>query len=99
MSQFDHLANRRAIIDRRAIAERIAAMPDAIPATIVPLLKDALAAGRAEIARRLAERPSRGLEAAAGQAYLTDQILRLLFESAVRLYPAAEPIALVAVGG
>ena len=99
MSQFDHLANRRAIIDRRAIAERIAAMPDAIPATIVPLLKDALAAGRAEIARRLAERPSRGLEAASGQAYLTDQILRLLFDSAVRLYPAAGPIALVAVGG
>ena len=97
--RFDHLPDRRAIVDRRALADRIATLPDPIPAKIAPLLRDALDAGRAEIARRLAEHPARGLEAAGAQAYLVDQLLRLLLDSAQRLYPEAEPIALVAVGG
>ena len=98
-ARFDHLPNRRAIVDRRALAARLAALADPIPALMVPVLAEALAAGRAEIARRLAEHPARGLEAAGGQAYLIDQLLRLLLDSAVRLYPEAEPVALVAVGG
>ena len=53
--RFDHLPDRRAIVDRRALADRIATLPDPIPAKIAPLLRDALDAGRAEIARRLAE--------------------------------------------
>ena len=97
--RFDHLPHRRAIVDRRVLAERIAALPDPIPACLVPLLRGALDQGRAEIARRLLDHPARGLEAAGGQAYLIDQLLRLLLDSATRLYPAAEPIALVAVGG
>ncbi|SFP89785.1 [protein-PII] uridylyltransferase [Sphingomonas rubra] len=97
--RFDHLSHRRAIVDRRTLAERIAALPDPIPARLVPLLREALAQGRAEIARRLLDHPARGLEAAGGQAYLIDQLLRLLLDSATRLYPQAEPIALIAVGG
>ncbi|GAA3252303.1 hypothetical protein GCM10020258_08770 [Sphingomonas yabuuchiae] len=40
------------------------------------------------MARRLSLHPSRGLEAAAAQAYLTDQVLKVLFEFTTdTLYP------------
>ncbi|MEO5868088.1 MAG: [protein-PII] uridylyltransferase [Sphingomonas sp.] len=108
-SRFDHLPQRRAIIDRRAVADALAALDHADAAAsrraATAVLKAALAGGRAEIARRLVEHPSRGLEAAHGQAFLIDQILRLLFDVATqRLHrlsnpTAAERLTLVAVGG
>ncbi|VVS97310.1 (Protein-PII) uridylyltransferase / (Protein-PII)-UMP uridylyl-removing enzyme [Sphingomonas sp. EC-HK361] len=108
-SRFDHLPARRQIIDRRALTDGIAAIDAATPAQlrhhVMEVLKAALADGRAEIARRLAEHPSRGIEATNGQAFLIDQILRLLFDVATqRLYPLANPTAaerlvLIAVGG
>ena len=98
-SRFENIPYRRAIVDRRALADAVAALPDPIPARAVPLLRDALTRGRTEIARRLADKPTRGLEAAGGQAYLIDGILRVLFDSALRLYPAAAPVAVLAVGG
>ncbi|WP_298669137.1 [protein-PII] uridylyltransferase [uncultured Sphingomonas sp.] len=108
-SRFDNLTNRRAIVDRRALSDRLAALETADPATlrraVTAQLKQALDAGRAEIARRLIERPSRGLEAANAQAFLIDQLLRVLFDLVTqRLYPlsnptAAERLALLAVGG
>ena len=56
------------------------------------LLKQALAAGRAEIARRLEERPYAGTEIAAAYAFLTDQIVRLAYDYATRhLHPLANP--------
>ena len=106
--RFDHIPNRRAIIDRRALAERIAAIDAAdapLRAQATQLLKAALADGRTEIQRRLAAHPSRGLEASNAQAYLTDQLLRLLYDLATqRLHPLANPTAgermtLIAVGG
>jgi [protein-PII] uridylyltransferase len=106
--RFDTLSNRRAIIDRRALADRIAALPQsgtALRLAATAELKAALEAGRAEVARRLMEHPSRGLEAAAGQAYLTDQILRVLFDLATtRIHPNANPtgaerLTVLAVGG
>ncbi len=106
--RFDHLPNRRAIIDRRVLAERIAAIDAgdaALRGQVAALLKTALAEGRAEIERRLATHPSRGLEASNAQAYLTDALLRLLFDVATqRLHPLANPTAgerltLIAVGG
>ncbi|MDQ2878254.1 MAG: [protein-PII] uridylyltransferase [Pseudomonadota bacterium] len=106
---FDHLPQRRAIIDRRAIADALGEMAGNDPATLrraaTEQLKIALDAGRAEIARRLIEHPSRGLDAARAQAFLIDQILRLLFDLATqRLYPlsnptSAERLTLIAVGG
>ncbi|MFW2850537.1 [protein-PII] uridylyltransferase [Sphingomonas sp. TX0543] len=108
-SRFDNLPNRRAIIDRRELSDRLAALDIADQATlrraVTVELKSALDAGRVEIARRLTEHPSRGLEAANGQAFLIDQILRVLFDLVTqRLYPlsnptAAERLALLAVGG
>jgi [protein-PII] uridylyltransferase len=107
--RFDHLPNRRAIIDRRALAETLAALegPDrtVLRHAATALLKTALDAGRIEVERRLIEHPSRGLEATSAQAYLIDQILRVLFDFTVeRLYArpnptAAEQLTLIAVGG
>ena len=91
---------RRAIVDRRAVADRLAGASRGAAAEI---LKQALADGRAEIARRLADKPYAGTEVAAAYAFLTDQILRLIFDFTVeRLYPinnpsAAERLTLIAV--
>lgn len=107
-SRFESVPQRRAIIDRRALADALAALDGdkaALRAQGTALLKAALDAGRAEIARRLIEHPSRGLEIAASQAFLTDQLLRLLYDfTTERLYPnsnptAAERITIIAVGG
>jgi [protein-PII] uridylyltransferase len=107
-SRFESVPQRRAIIDRRSLADALAALAGdkaALRAQGTALLKDALDAGRTEIARRLIEHPSRGLEIAASQAFLTDQLLRLLYDfTTERLYPnsnptAAERITIIAVGG
>jgi [protein-PII] uridylyltransferase len=74
-------------------------------ADVTRLLREALAAGRAEIERRLLEHPSRGLQAAAAQAYLVDKLLCALFTFIVeRVHPNhnptdAERLSVVAVGG
>jgi len=108
-TRFDSLPNRRAIIDRRALADALMALtgdnPAALRAAATPLLRTALDNGRAEIARRLAQHPSRGTETAASYAFLTDQLLRVCFDFTLqRLYrnnhpTAGERIALIAVGG
>jgi [protein-PII] uridylyltransferase len=107
-TRFDTLPQRRAIIDRRALADALAELGGEgqdLRGLATPLLKQALDAGRAEIARRLFENPSRGAEIAASYAFLTDQILRLIFDLVLeRLHPAdkraaGNGIVLVAVGG
>jgi [protein-PII] uridylyltransferase len=106
-TRFDTLPQRRAIIDRRALGDALAALPDgaALRTDATPLLKQALDAGREEIAHRLSENPGRGAEIAASYAFLTDQLLRLVFDLAVqRLHPnqppaAGDRIVLIAVGG
>lgn len=105
--RFDHLAHRRAIVDRRVLAETLADLKGDkdLRGRAVEVLRPALQAGRAEIARRLSETPSAGNAAAAGQAFLTDQILRAAYDFTVqRLHPTnnpttAEHLALAAVGG
>jgi [protein-PII] uridylyltransferase len=109
--RFDQLANRRAIIDRRvtgdalAAAAEVARTAEARRDAAATILKAALADGRAELRRRLHEHPGRGLDSAASGAFLTDQLLRLIFDFATTaLYPrpnptAAERLTLIAVGG
>ena len=109
MSRFDHVPNRRALIDRRAIADQLADIEGDDPAALrragTIILKHALDAGRAEIAARLLATPSRGLDAANAGAFLVDQVLRLLWDfTCERLYrltnrSAAERMTLIAVGG
>ena len=103
------IPNQRAIIDRRKLTEEIAALEeehgDASRQHIVDLLKSVLEEGRAEIAQRLEAKPSSGHECAGGQAFLIDQILRLIHDYVVTCVynPAnrtkAERLTIVAVGG
>jgi [protein-PII] uridylyltransferase len=98
-TRLDLVEGKRAIIDRRVLADRLAGGAEASA-----VLPEALERGRAEIARRIAAEPSRGRVHAAATAFLTDQLVRLAFDHALSLYPnpnptAAERIALVALGG
>ncbi len=106
--RIEHIPNRRAVIDRRALLDSLRGLDGDAPAVkreATALLRGALDAGRDEIARRLTQYPSRGLDAAAAYAFLTDQIVRLVFDLAtLQLYPihnrtASERISLIAVGG
>ena len=100
---------QRAIIDRRAVSDEIAALfasgGEAARTDIVKALRRALDAGRAELARRLAEAPSAGHDITGGYSFLTDQLLRVIHDHVTtHLYPApnrtsGERLAILAVGG
>ncbi len=104
------IPNQRSVIDRRALASAIEAAvaqeggTKARPA-ILALLREALAGGRAELARRLMEHPSAGYRIVHGHAFLADQLIRVIHDHVTRdLYPrgnasAGERLALIAVGG
>ena len=109
---YHNLANRRAIIDRRALSDTINELAaqhrgdtNRIRKEVVALLHEALAKGKDEAARRLAQHPTRGRESVSAHAFLVDQILRLLYDATVdHIYPpgnrsTSEQIALIAVGG
>ena len=96
--------NRRALIDRRSVADRLAALPadDELEAAAGRLLAEALDAGRAEIAARLKEEPAAGRAAAQATAYLHDQIIRTAYDFVSgRLLdqPLGEGVAIVGLGG
>lgn len=109
---YDHVPDRRAIIHRRVLEEALAALipergePPRPP--VLALLRDSLAAGRAEIRRRF-EAPgplhNDGPAVLAATSYLMDQLVRVIFDFAdQRAYPAGNPSAaerlgVVATGG
>ncbi|WP_333839638.1 [protein-PII] uridylyltransferase [Novosphingobium sp.] len=106
------IAQQRAIIDRRTVAESVVqalaqAGGDAAAARplVVEHLRAALADGRAELARRLLARPSAGYDCAQGQAFLVDQLVRVIHDYVIGHVHAAgtrgpnERIAVLAVGG
>lgn len=103
------IPKQRAIIDRRALSGGISALVakhggDARP-EIVALLRDALDRGRAELASRLEAKPAAGHECSGGQAFLVDQIVRLLHDHVTtNVYPpgnrsTSERLSIMAVGG
>jgi [protein-PII] uridylyltransferase len=77
----------------------------AVRQQVVELLRAALAAGREEIARRLAEKPSAGHDCAEAQAFLIDQLVRVIHDHVVGdVYRASNPssgerLTIMAVGG
>ena len=103
------IPNQRAIADRRKLTAAIDVLVEEqgekARNDIVALLRDALEQGRAEIARRLEEKPSAGHECTAGQAFLVDQLVRVIHDHVTtHIYPpgnrtAAERLAILAVGG
>jgi [protein-PII] uridylyltransferase len=110
MSSVIRIPSPRSVIDRRDLVERIEAVvaeqggPKGRKA-IVELLRAALENGRAEIARRLIEKPSAGHEVAEAQAFLVDQLVRVIHDHIVaNVYPASnrskgERLTIMAVGG
>ncbi len=107
----NRIPNQRAVIDRRALTEAIAeALATAGTAAkarprVVELLRGALDQGRIEIDRRLQEKPGAGNDCAAAQAFLVDQLLRIIHDHVVTdVYPSAnrtsgERLTVMAVGG
>jgi [protein-PII] uridylyltransferase len=98
MSALEPVADRRSIIDRRSLADRIAGVRPGKRqrAEITKILVEALAGGRDEIARRLAAEPGRGRAAARATAFLHDQIVRLAYDAVTA---GEQAIAIVGLGG
>ncbi len=102
--------NRRAILDRARLLERIAGIvlrassPERARAEILGLLKEELASGREEIRRRF-EAGASGRTVAALLAWQADQLIRVIHDHVGQdLYPVANPstaerLAVLAVGG
>jgi [protein-PII] uridylyltransferase len=107
--RIENIPSRRAIIDRRALADALNALTGedvgSLRVSAGAVLKPTLEAGRAEIARRLAEHPQRGREATQAQTFLVDQIIRVAYDfTTQRLYPTNNPtsserLTIAAVGG
>ena len=102
--RLEAIADQRDIIDRRAVADRLAALASGrnLRTDAVALLRQALDDGRAEIARRLQAEPDRGRAAARSTAFLHDQLVRLAHDFASdRLLGSrlAGPLAIVGLGG
>ena len=101
---------QRAIVDRRklvaAINEKVLELgPAKARQDIVTLVKGALEHGRAELERRLIDKPGAGHEITGSYAFLIDQLIRVVHDHVVAdLYPVAnrssgERLTLIAVGG
>src|SRR5215469_4748662 len=103
-----HAINRpRAVVDRRSLLARLDELAEhGTPnqPQLVAFLKEALAAGHAEIRQRF-DSDGSGTDAAHALCFLMDQLIRVLYDFTVgHVYPAANPtegerMALVAVGG
>ena len=104
-----NIVRQRDIIDRRALAEKLAQAMDAAPSAVdrgvlLPPLKEALAHGHAEIQRRF-ETEGHAQRTVREQCFLIDQLIRVLYDVVTeRIYPIANPtagerLAIVAVGG
>ncbi|KHL24965.1 protein-PII uridylyltransferase [Croceibacterium mercuriale] len=100
----------RKVLDRAELTDALAALVAEHGAAgarprIVALLRAALDTGRAELARRLAEKPSAGHEITRGHAWLIDQLIRVVHDHVVEdVHPApdrapGERLTLIAVGG
>ena len=100
---FHDIDNRRAIIDRRAVAERLAALKPGkkLQPKRRAILRGALERGRAEIARRLSAEPGNGRAAAQATAFLHDQLVRLAYDFVTErmVDQPADGLSLVGLGG
>lgn len=100
---------QRAIINRRELTGAVLALAEehgekARP-HVLEAMQSALASGREELERRLAEKPSAGHEITVGYAFLVDQLVRVIHDYVTtHVYPVAnrsmaERLTILAVGG
>ena len=103
--RFSLIVDRRGIIDRRALADRLNELTDEqLQAKATALLQSALASGRDEIARRFRLEPGRGRVIAASYCFLADQIVRLAYDLVtIRIHHRPEGtqcrVAIIGLGG
>jgi [protein-PII] uridylyltransferase len=100
---FHEIDNQRAIIDRRAVADRLAGLRSGkkLTGSAATVLGEALEHGRAEVATRLGREPGNGRAAARATAFLHDQIVRLAHDfvcSRIIDLPV-EGLGLIGLGG
>jgi [protein-PII] uridylyltransferase len=105
------ILRQREIIDRRALAEKLAlavtasGKPVTDRSVLLPALREALAHGRAEIQRRFETEGGSAPRALREQCFLVDQLIRVLYDFVTTtVYPLANPtegekLAIVATGG
>ncbi|KWV91586.1 [protein-PII] uridylyltransferase [Erythrobacter sp. YT30] len=103
------IPRQREVIDRRALSEEIAQLvenaDDNARTGVLSVLRGALDNGRSELAKRLMEKPSAGHECTLGHAFLTDQLIRLIYDYVTSHFlppgnrTEAERLAILAVGG
>ena len=111
MAAEGRVENPRAIVSRRRLAARLEkaygeakAGPDQ-RAAVLAVMKQALAAGRAEVRRRFEDEAASGTATVRAEAFLVDQLVRVVYDHvSERLYPLGNPstgerLSLVAVGG
>jgi [protein-PII] uridylyltransferase len=100
---FLDIDNRRALIDRRAIAARLAAIKGGKKLVVEAgiILREALDRGREEVASRLAREPGNGRAAAQATAFLHDQLVRLAHDFVCEriVGGTVEGLSLVGLGG
>ncbi len=107
----DQIRNRREIIDRKVLNDRLAALARDLPwespelrPRALEILKEVLAAGRAEVRARF-EAGVSGTLTVQSLSFLVDQIIRAIYDLATtRVYrpstaTAGERLSVVAVGG
>lgn len=103
--RYELIADRRAIIDRRALAEQLTALPASnLQRDATALFQSALDRGREEIARRFASEPGRGRTIAASYCFLADQLVRLAYDLVTeRIHPRPDGtscrLSIVGLGG
>ncbi len=105
------ITKQRDIIDRKALFAHLQEMAEWSGITnrnradVLNLFKESLASGNHEIRRRFENERVRGADTVRAQAFLVDQLIRVLYDTAVTfVYPVANPttgeqIAIVATGG
>ena len=105
------IPKQRRIIDRAALVGEIDALiaedrrPQDVRGDLLDTLKSAMANGRAEVWRRFDAGEANGEEVSEALSFLTDQIVRLIYDFATDcVYPAANPtegerLCVAAVGG
>jgi len=98
------LPDQRAIIDRRAVADRLSRLPSGkkLSGLACEILAEALAEGRKEIARRLAEGPGNGRASAQATSFLHDQLVRLSYDFVAQRMVGqllGDDLALIGLGG
>lgn len=108
----EKIKSQRDIIDRQVVMEKLEQLVEdrgsdatTVSPLVLEIIREAMDQGRSEVKRRFLDERLKGSSAAASISFLTDQIMRLLYDFATTyVFPvinrtSSERLCLVAVGG